>query len=93
MDLCYQRYASPFSFLDLTISQGRFAKAVSLIDEKVAEEKEWDYYIHRVKTEISFADFRKSIHPDEQENKEIDLEAAISQSKNILNGFNPYVEE
>lgn len=91
MDLLYQRYASPLSFLDIAISQNRLYECVSLIADKYAEQMEWDYYLHKVKEDISFEEFKKRIHKNSKSAEKIDFEATVQQSQNILNGFNPNI--
>ena len=91
MDLLCKRYASPFSFLDAAISQGRFVEFVDFLQDKNEEHMEWEYYLHKVRDpNISFEAFRSRIQNLSQAPKEIDFEATIEQSQDILNGFNPY---
>lgn len=92
MDLLYQRYASPFSFLDMAISQNRLYECVSLVADKYEEQMEWDYYLHKVKENISFDEFKERIHKKSKPNEKIDFETTVKQSQNILNGFNPNIK-
>ena len=94
MDLLYQRYASPFSFMDGMIQTGRFCEFVESFWRTVHKEKDeetsWQYYLHRV-FDASYADFKKELkNTNEHRNmSEQTMETTIKQSMNILKNFNP----
>lgn len=94
MDLLYQRYASPFSFIDGMILSGRFDEFVMSFWNTSQEEKNeatlWEYYIHRV-FEGSFEEFKKGLQNniDHQNMSERTIETTINHTMNILNNFNP----
>jgi hypothetical protein len=91
MDLLCKRYASPFSFVDIAISQGRFCVFIEFLQDKNEESMEWQYYLHKVHdSNVSFENFRDRIRNISKAPKKIDFVATIEQSQDILNGFNPY---
>lgn len=94
MDLLYQRYASPFSFMDGMIRTGRFCSFVenfvSTVNSEKEEKTQWEFFLHKV-FEGSFADFKEDmrIQKELQNMPEEDFETTIKHSMNILNNFNP----
>ena len=94
MDLLYQRYASPFSFLDGIIQSGRFYDFVVYFDRTIAKEKEektlWEYYLHRV-YDKSFEAWKEEMRNDlkNKNMSERTIETTVQDSVNILNNFNP----
>lgn len=94
MDLLYQRYASPFSFIDGYIQAGSFSDFVSSFMETVQKEKEekynWEFYIHSG-YEGSYSDFLEEIknNKNNREMSEQAIETTVKNSMNILQNFNP----
>lgn len=88
MDLLFNRYASPFSFIDVLISCGRFSEGISEIYGFLNEEKEWDFFLHKV-FDKSFDDFKSTTLSKPQEMTSEDFETTVTNSKSILQGFNP----
>ena len=94
MDLLHTRYASPFPFVDMYISSGRFDEFTNSLIKTVNEEREakaeWEFFLHKV-FDQSFDDFKEEIRiTNENKNmSEHDMETIIKQSMNILNNFNP----
>ncbi len=94
MDLLYQRYASPFSFLDGIIQSGRFYDFVVYFDKTIAKEKEektlWEYFLHRV-YDKSFEAWKEEMWNDIKNKNmpERTIETTVQNSMNILNNFNP----
>ncbi len=94
MDLLYQRYASPFSFVDGMIQAGRFSEFVDSFIKKAYEEKNeklsWEFFLHRV-FDKSFNEFKEELKNDaENQNlSEQDIETTVKHTMNILNSFNP----
>ena len=97
MDLLYQRYASPFSFMDGMIATGRFSEFVTQFDRTVAEEKaeqlNWEFWLHRVYSG-TYADFKAEMQTTVQNMSmsKLAIEATVQNSMNILNNFNPQKE-
>ena len=95
MDLLYQRYASPFSFMDGMIQTGRFVEFVVNLVETVNKEKSddsaWDFYLHKVWDNITFADFKADLENNikNQTMSEQSIETTVQNSMNILKNFNP----
>ena len=94
MDLLYQRYASPFSFVDGMIQTGRFSEFVDSFITKVSKEKgeklSWEFFLHRI-FDKSFNEFKEELKNDaENQNlSEQDIETTVNHTMNILNSFNP----
>ena len=88
MDLLFSRYASPFSFIDVLISSGRFSEGVSEIYSFSNEEREWDFFLHKV-FDKSFDDFKSTALVQPQEMTSEDFETTVNKSKSMLQGFVP----
>lgn len=94
MDLLYQRYASPFSFIDGMILSGRFLEFVRSfwknVHEEKNEEKSWEFYLHRV-FDGSFEDFMEKQKTDAEHRNlpERTIETTIMHTNSILRNFNP----
>ena len=94
MDLLYQRYASPFSFIDGMIQTGRFREFVETFWQTVHKEKDeetsWQYFLHKVFSG-SYADFKAELKNDNDHRNmsEQAIETTIKESMNILKNFNP----
>ena len=94
MDLLFQRYASPFIFLDGMIRSGRFTEFVfefvKTTNQDMEDKHQWEYFLHRV-WDKSFQDFKEEIETNENNMNmnERTIETTIQHSINILNNFNP----
>ena len=94
MDLLYQRYASPFSFINGMILSGRFHEFVVSFwnnsQKEKNEEKSWEFYLHRV-FEGSFEDFMEKQKNDAEHRNlpEQVIETTIMHTNSILKNFNP----
>jgi hypothetical protein len=90
MDLLFQRYASPFIFIDGMLETGRFCEFVSEFVNAKLETDEWEIYLHKV-WDKSFSDFKEAIK-NNSENRlmtERQIEATVQNSANILSNFSP----
>ena len=97
MDLLYQRYASPFSFMSQAIRAGRFTDFVFSFMDAINKEKDeealWQYYLSRV-YDVSFNDFKKNLE-DRKKNQDMTertMEEILKESDNILENFNPEMQ-
>ena len=94
MDLLYQRYASPFSFVDGMIQTGRFDEFVVDFVNTATKEKEtqtrWEYFLHKV-WEGSFSDFEQGLETNReiQQMSKGQIETTVKESMDILKNFNP----
>lgn len=88
MDLLFSRYASPFIFMDVLISSGRFSEGVSQIYDLSNEDKEWEFFIHKVFNK-SFDEFKNETLSQAQEMTSENFEATVKNSKSMLQGFVP----
>lgn len=96
MDLLYQRYASPFSFMNGMLQTGRFCEFVEQFAETVVKEKEtktrWEYYLHKVWDEkMSFQAFEEQLETNKQNAtmSKRTIETTVQDSMDILKHFNP----
>ena len=95
MDLLYQRYASPFSFIDGYIQTGRFNEFVVELLKTVRKEKEdrwqWEFFLHKVWDDITFEDFKKDIetNTNNQNMTAKTIETTVTESMDILKNFTP----
>lgn len=98
MDLLAKRYASPFVIIDEMIRAGRFYDFVvelySILNEEKQEEIYWDIWLHKIFNQ-GWDEWRESIRTrsEAQNISELDLEATITASYELLNGFNPNTTE
>lgn len=93
MDTLFSKYACPFDFVDGMIQTGRFSEFVKefieLDNSKREEEQMWQVYLHKV-FDKSYNEFRESIKFDNREEvSELEIEATVKDSKNILANFIP----
>ena len=95
MDLLFKRYASPYSFIDGYLQTGRFDEFVVSLVETINKENEeakfWEFYLHKVSSDVSFGEFVEEIENDKQNQNMTDEEKAktIKMAMNILNNFDP----
>ena len=94
MDLLYQRYASPFSFMDEMINTSRFCEFVdnfvSTYNKEREDKLDWEYFLHKV-YDMTFKDFKEhiKINSETQNMTKKNIETTITDSLNILGNFNP----
>lgn len=97
MDLLYQRYASPFSFMNGMIQTGRFSEFVENLVKTVNKEKDektaWEYWLHKI-WNGSFEEFKEEVQNNKKNMSmsERTMETTIQNSMDILNNFNPQKE-
>lgn len=95
MDWLFARYASPFSFIDGMIQTGRFEEFVTsfvkTIQEEQEEEKGWQFYLHRVMDDVSYADFmeRVKLQSSHQNMSARTVETTINDSLRIMQKLSP----
>jgi len=94
MDLLFKRYANPFVLLNQMIAVGRFEEfideLVQMQNDDVENETLWELYLHHKFIDKSFNDFKNQLEYDEPEPaRPVNLEATVSKSADILNGFVP----
>ena len=97
MDLLFQRYASPFIFLDGMLQSGRFVEFVETFVKTTNEEKEkeyeWEFFLHKVWNK-SFKEFKEEKETNEK-NRNLTaraIETTVQNSMDILNNFNPNIQ-
>ena len=94
MDLLFQRYASPFLFMDGMMQSGRFSEFVTEFvhawNEDYEFDLDWDIYLHKIEGK-SFDEFRDEIKTNKelQNMTENTIESTVQNSLDILNNFKP----
>lgn len=94
MDLLFKRYADPFSLVTGYIQTGRFCEFIEIFCEQKQEDDRWDFYLHKV-WKGTYTEFRQSLQEtqDLQQMSDVDIEATVKKSLDILGNFNPPQEE
>lgn len=94
MDLLFKRYADPFSLVDGYIRTARFCEFITVFCEQKTEDDRWEYFLHKV-WDKSYTDFRNTLQAsqDAQRLSEVDIEATVKKSMDILGNFIPDQEE
>lgn len=94
MDLLFKKYADPFSLVDGYIQTARFAEFIDAFCEQKMEDDRWEFFLHKV-WDKSYAEFCEALQvsQDLQSMSEMDIEATVKNSMNILGNFIPDQEE
>ena len=91
MDLLFNRYASPFVLLDNLILINSLNDFISdlfkFINEEREEKTQWEFFLHKV-YDKTWKEFIDEINAS-NEQKEVDLGATLTKSKNMLKNFTP----
>ena len=90
MDSLAKRYASPFVVLDEMIHQGRLLEFVLELWKIEDEEKTWEVWLHKV-YDKTWKEWKEDLKAKARarEASESELEATVTNSKQLLDGFNP----
>lgn len=89
MDLLYQKYASPFSYLQSLMETGNLYKGIDYLFEQSNETKLWELYLHSFPSE-SYEDWKKKAVTKKEITRTLtDKEVAkqIKKSSDILDNF------
>lgn len=93
--MIFNRYSSPFLFLDNLIIQGRLNDGIDVIYKQKEEEKIWQLYLSIPIKEQSYDEWKYEITSKNQElekpNFEVaeDIEEIKNKSRNMLKNFKP----
>lgn len=91
--MIFNRYSSPFLFLDNLIAMNKLDDGIDQIYKQVNEERLWEMYIHSY-SELTFEEYKNKVLGNNKNkneiHEEVDLEAAKKDIKNILSNFKPY---
>ena len=87
-DLIYHRYASPTTLLNEVIAAGQLSEFIHLVIKKREEERDWEYYLHRV-LDKSFNDFVNEMETETQTRQTIDVETTLQDSISMMTDFSP----
>ena len=94
MDMLYQRYSCPFSFVEEMIKSGRFQEFVVEFANTITKEKEekqnWEFFLHKV-WDGTYQDFISDVENNKKNltMTKRTIETTINHSLNILNNFKP----
>lgn len=90
MDLIFKRYSSPFILLDNYLRLGRFDEFVDEVIKANNEDETYKVWLLKVHDK-SYEEFREEVLNSSKNKASTpeQIKATISESKNILNGFNP----
>lgn len=79
------------SLLDEMVSAGRLSEFIDVIMSKREEEKDWEYYLHKV-FDKSFNDFKNDINAEMAAEQTFDVETTLQDSMNLAIHFSPEEE-
>lgn len=74
--------------LNEVIAAGQLSEFVDLIIKKREEERDWEYYLHRV-FDKSFNDFVKEMKTENHVRQTFDVETTIQDSMTMMTDFSP----
>lgn len=94
MDLLYQRYANPFSFLSKVSLRYGFSQTILKIWNEVQEDKIFRMYLHSF-SDKSFNEYREELLNSSEDKEEIVIsdeakEDIVRKSNDILQNFTPF---
>lgn len=89
MDLLYQRYASPFDYLDSLLLIGQLEKGVLNVLEQDNEDRLWQLYLHSLPyNKQSYNDWKKgATKANVTELSEDQIKIQVNKAENILKTF------
>lgn len=90
MDLLFKRYADPFSLLNGYIRTSRLCEFLDTFIAQKVEDDRWEFFLHKV-WDKTYQEFCESVQTsqDLQVMSEMDKEATVKMSLDILGSFNP----
>ena len=88
MDLLFKRYASPFVLLDGLILTSSSSDFIDDFLSFKSDDELWEYFLHKV-FDMSWGEFISHNKLSNEDEKEIDLGATVTKSKNMLKNFTP----
>ena len=90
--MIFNRYSSPFLFLDNLIIQGKLNEGIDTIYKQVDEEKLWQLYLSIPMKEQSYVEWKNEIlSKNEEPSFEVaeDINEVKDKARNILKNFKP----
>ncbi|MBQ5929855.1 MAG: hypothetical protein IIX02_03585 [Clostridia bacterium] len=97
MDLLFNRYASPFDYLNVLIEYGNFARGVANIWDEYQDQKNWELYLSlNPLNEKSFTEWKKDMQTRQGAKTPMsraEIDATVEKSQMLLKGFNPRENE
>lgn len=96
MDLLFNRYASPFDYLNVLLDYGNFGRGVANIWDEHQDEKSWQLYLSNPLKEKSFTEWKKDMQTQQHAKTPMsraEIDATVEKSQILLKGFNPRKDE
>ena len=95
MDLLFSRYASPFVLLDNLILTNSLLSFINDFFNFIKEESEdkilWDFFLHKV-FDKTWGDYLEENKKSNEKHENVDLNATIRKSFDMLQDFTPNSE-
>ena len=92
MDLLFKRYASPFVLLDNLILTNSLLSFITDLFNFIKEENEervlWEFFLHKV-FDKNWGDYLKETKTSNENHENVDLNATIRKSFDMLQDFTP----
>jgi hypothetical protein len=93
--LLFERYTSPFDYLDALLEYGEFGRGVCNIWDTANDKKAWELYLsYNPHNDKSFEDWKKELkdHTPQKMSK-AQVDATVEKSQKILKNFKPSPEK
>ena len=74
--------------LNEVIVAGRLSEFIDLVIKKREEERDWEYYLHRI-FDKSFNDFVNEMETETQTRQTFDVETTLQDSISMMKDFSP----
>lgn len=92
--MLFKRYACPFVLLNQVIEANRFNEFINelmrIYNRDTENETLWELYLHHGFIDKTFKEFKEQIgYGRSTQNAPVNLEATVSESMDILQGFVP----
>lgn len=93
MDLLFNRYASPFDYLDVLLQYGNFGRGIANIWDEYQDAKNWELYLSlNPLNDKSFTEWKKTNQEKAKASKPLsktEIDATVEKSQKILMNFTP----
>lgn len=95
MDTIFKRYSCPFVLLDNLILTNSLCDFINdlygFILEENKEKVQWEYFLHKV-FDMNFKEYLEKIETSNEAYDNVDINATVEKSINILQNFTPESE-
>lgn len=88
--MVFNRYSSPFLFLDNLILNNKLTSGIETIYKNYNEDKLYNHYLATLPlNDLSYVDWKNEVLVSNSKNVEVDLETTKKQAKEILKNTKP----